>query len=405
MFFKRCEQPKNEIKMIITRKIQVYISEEYNTLKKDYIHTVYMWRDLVRRAANVIVAHKYVQQQVRDFVYLKDDIKDKFYVKDIIKEGKGMSEQNTTYRVASDMLKGKVPADIYSCLNQSVANTFKETVKDINMGKASVRSYKNNIPIPFSAKALANLNWNEEDKRFYFSLFGIPFACALGRDRSNNQSVLDKCISGEYKLCSSSLQVDDSRKKMFLLLCVDIPQKEVKLKEGKQMFAFLGVYNPIVCTTDVKAKNDYDSGMKVFEIGTTEEFNHRRKQIQEAVKRCQVNNRYSVGGKGRKRKTQAIDRFADKEKNYVDTKLHTYSRMLVDLAIKHECSEIVLLKQKEREEKLKAIKNKKYNDCTDEEKMLFGVLRNWSYYGLKTKIEYKAKMHGIKVLSEKENDD
>ncbi len=377
--------------MIITRKIQVYVSENDASQKKEYIRTIYAWRDLVRRAANMIVSHKFVQQQARDFLYFKDDVQEKLYIKDLLKEGKGMSEQNTTYRIASEMLKGKVPADIYSCLNQSVANTFKETVKDINTGKASVRSYKNNIPIPFSAKALSNIHWDDDDKRFYFTLFGTPFACSLGRDRSNNQSVINKAISGEYKMCSSSLQIDDTKKKMFLLLCVDIPKKDVELKEGKKMYAFLGVMNPIVCTTEINSKQSYDSGMRCFDIGTKEEFNYRRRQIQEAVKRCQIENRYSDGGKGRKRKTQAILRFRDKERNYVETKLHTYSKMLVDLAIKHKCSEIILMNQVSREDKAKS-------DNQNGEPF---VLRNWSYYGLKTKIEYKSKMNGIKLTIEK----
>jgi hypothetical protein len=93
--------------------------------------------------------------------------------------------------------------------------------------------------MPFSAKSLSNIHWNEENKRFYFTLFGIPFGVALGRDRSNNQVVIERCISGEYKLCSSSLQIDDAKKKMFLLLCVDIPKKETELIKGKTLFAFL----------------------------------------------------------------------------------------------------------------------------------------------------------------------
>lgn len=377
--------------MIITRKIQIYVCEEDKDLRKDFVHTIYQWRDLVRRGANTIVAHKFTQENIKDFIYIKDEIKEKFYVKNILKEGKGMSEQNTTYRVLSDMLKGKVPADIYTCLNQAVANTYKETRKDLYTGKASLRSYKNNIPIPFSAKSLINLNWNKEDKRFYFTLFGIPFATALGRDRSNNKVIIERILSGEYKMCSSSIQIDDNRKKMFLLLCVNIPQKEVILKPDKKLYAFLGVFNPIVCTTEItESLEAKDNAYKVWEIGTEEEFNHRRRQIQEAVKRCQINNKYSVGGKGRKKKNKAIERFQDKEKNYVDTKLHTYSRMLVDMAIKHECSEIVLMKQKEREVKAK--------DDNAEEKPF--VLRNWSYYGLKDKIQYKSKMYGIKLTVE-----
>ena len=380
--------------MIITRKIQVYVYDKDATEKKEYIHTLYTWRDYVRKAANAIVAHKFVQQNIRDFVYIKDEIKEKFYVKDIINDGKGMSEQNTTYRLCSDMLKGKVPSDIFSCLNQAVAHTFKETEKDMLMGKASLRSYRNNIPIPFSAKALSNIHWDADDKRFYFTLFGVPFAVALGRDRSNNQSVIERAINGEYKLCSSSLQIDDDANKMFILFCVDIPQKEMKLKEGKVLYAYLGIMNPIIYVADIKAKNESDSGYKVFEIGTKEEFNYRRRQIQEAERRCQIECRYSVGGKGRKRKIQALDRFKDKENNYVDTKLHTYSRMLVDAAVKNECSTICLMRQTPRE-----ILAKQQNADGDD-----FILRNWSYFGLKTKIAYKAKMYGIAMEEEKAKD-
>ena len=69
--------------------------------------------------------------------------------------------------------------------------------------------------------------------------------------------------------------------------------------------------------------------------------------------------------------------------------------MLVDLAIKHKCGTIALLNQKGREDKAK-------EDNLNGEPF---VLRNWSYYGLKEKISYKAKMAGIKVIQDKENDD
>jgi transposase len=190
--------------------------------------------------------------------------------------------------------------------------------------------------------------------------------------------IIERTISKEYKLCSSSLQIDDKKKKMFLLLCVDIPKKEVELENGKQLLATLDVMTPIVAVI----------GSKRYEIGTKEEFTYRRMQIQEAVRRCQIENRYNNGGKGRKRKTQAIERFHEKENNYVDTKLHTYSRMLVDLAVKNKCSEIVLLDQKRREDEAKE----------DNENGEPFVLRNWSYFGLESKIEYKAKMVGITLI-------
>lgn len=402
--------------MVITRKIEIYVHEEDKELRKNFQHTLYEWRDKVRQAANLIVSHKFVQQNVRDFMYLQEDVQERFMVtdaktgkskvkynvSDTLKKEKGMSEQNTTYRLIASILKGKVPADIYCCLNQTVAKTFKETVMDINKGEATLRSYKNNIPMPFSAKSLSNIH-KADDGRFYFTLFGIPFACMLGRDRSNNEAVIDRCISGEYKMCSSSIAFEKTvnretgkkKQKLFLFLCVDIPKKEIELKADKKMFCYLSVDCPIQYTYEVKAKNVYDSGVKWSSIGTAEEFQYRRLQIQAAMKRCQVNSRYSTGGKGRKRKLQALERFTEQEKNYVKTKLHTYSRMLVDKAIKNKCATIVLVNQSAREEEAKE----------DNQKGKPFVLRNWSYYGLKSLIKYKANMVGIKVVEDGKSED
>lgn len=320
----------------------------------------------------------------------------KFNVSDILEKGPGMSEQNVTYRLISSMLKGKVPADIYSCLNQAVAKIFKESVTDVNKGEATLRSYKNNIPIPFSAKSLSNIH-KAADGHFYFTLFGVPFACMLGRDRSNNEAIIERCISGEYKLCSSSIafqkvisrDTGKKKNKLFLYLCVDIPKKEVELNPKKSMYCYLGLAQPIEYNYEVQAKNIYDSGVKWSYIGTAEEFLYRRVQIQAAMKRCQQNCRYTSGGKGRKRKLQALNRFEEKEKNYVQTKLHTYSRILVDRAIKNHCGTIVLVNQEPREEEAKV-------DNQNGEPF---VLRNWSYYGLKNMISYKAKMVGIEVIT------
>lgn len=174
--------------------------------------------------------------------------------------------------------------------------------------------------------------------------------------------------------------------KTFLLLCVDIAKKDNTPVKGKKLYAFLGVLNPICCFVSSKDDNDI-SQMKIYEIGTREEFNYRRRQIQEAVRRLQTENKYNKGGKGRKRKMQAVGRFHEKEKHYVDTRLHTYSRLLVDFAAANRCEEIVLLNQTHREDEAKA-------DNMAGESLVF---RNWSYFGLKSKIEYKAKMYNMNL--------
>ena len=347
--------------------------------------TMYSWRELTRRAANIIVAHKFTQQNVRDFVYFKEDIKEKFFIRDVLQQGPGMSEENITYRLISDMLKGKMPSAIFSNLNRQISSTFTKETLAVQKGTRSVRSYRNNIPVPFPGTAIRRLHHDEEDGKFHFVLFGIPLTCALGRDRSNNASLLERTIAGEYKMCTSSYMIDDAKKKMFLLLCVDIPAKQHELQEGKELICMLGTDNPIVCTTSSGEKQAGD--LKAMTIGTRNEYEYRRDQIRAALHRCQVDSRYNNGGHGRTKKLQAIDRFYKLESNYNQTRMHTYSRILVDIAIKHECAIIQLVPPP---------KPAKEEPDT--------VLPSWIFCGLKDKIEYKCKLAGITLQEGKKEE-
>jgi hypothetical protein len=379
--------------MIITRKIQIYIPEKDKKLRKEFYETLYNNRYVAVKIANMTVSHLFALDN--SMPYLSEEDRDTVTFLGV--KGDKATRRNAPYVAASEAFKGQIDMGVCSTIQNTVQKHYQED-KKAGMWKRSLRSYKANMPVPYQANRfqdirVADYETKDGKKRsgIFFTLTGIPFQMCFGRDRSGNRLIVERVISGEYKMATSSIQIDDEKKKIFLLLCVDIPKKEVTLKPDKKMFAFLGVFNPIVCTTEVAESLDaMDDIYKVWKVGTEEEFNHRRRQIQEAVKRCQENNKYSVGGKGRKKKNKALDRYHDKEKNYVDTKLHTYSRMLVDMAVKHECSEIVLMKQKEREDKAK-------EDNQNEKPF---VLRNWSYYGLKEKIQYKSNMYGIKITVE-----
>lgn len=369
--------------MIITRKIEVFIPEDDKELRHTYYEKLYESRDVAVKVANMAVSHLFALDNTMP--YLSDEDKEK--IEYLGCKGQKATKQNAPYVAASEAFKGQVSMGMLTSVLQNVQKMYQDD-KKTGMWNKSLRSYKSNMPVPIKTQLFKNLRFaeytnGEGEKRTgcFFEAMGIPFQMRFGRDRSGNRLIVERVVNGEYKMCTSSIVVDG--KKTFLLFCVDIPKKEIKINEKKTLYAFLSVMNPIVCTCEVNAYRDYDSGMKVWEIGTKEEFNHRRRQIQEAVRRCQIDNRYSKGGKGMKKKCQAIDRWHNKELNYIDTKLHTYSRMLVDLAVKHGCGNIVLMNQKEREEKAK-------------EEGGF-VLRNWSYYGLKEKIAYKSKMVGIKL--------
>ena len=64
--------------MIITRKIECYVAESDPNLKKGYVSTLYSWLRDVRKAANMIVAHKFVQCQMSDFANIDDELREKF---------------------------------------------------------------------------------------------------------------------------------------------------------------------------------------------------------------------------------------------------------------------------------------------------------------------------------------
>lgn len=382
--------------MVITRKIEVFVCESDNDLRRSYYEKLYDIRNIAQEAANRATSMLYA---IDNLIPCLDEESRKL-VQYIGAKGTPASRQNAAYTIMSYLYKDRMPGimDMLSNLAQYVTKNYSEDRKQ-GMYKRSLRSYKDSLPIPYQRKSFKDLRFaeylngeGEKCSGCFFSLAGIPFQMRFGRDRSNNRLIVERVISGEYKMCTSSLNVDG--KKIFLLLCVDIPKQEKNVDPQKTLYAYLGVMNPIICTCDVRAKHEYDSGYKWFEIGTKEEFNYRRRQIQDAVRRCQINNRYSVGGKGRKKKCKAIDRWHEKENNYVDTKLHTYSRMLVDLAVAHKCGVIVLMNQKKREDKAK-------DDNKNGEPF---VLRNWSYFGLKEKIDYKAKLVGVKLLQDKENE-
>lgn len=367
--------------MVITRKIEIFCCEDDKELRKQHYEKLYEHINCAVKVANMTVSHLFMLDNTTP--YLSEEDREKLTFLGC--GGQKATKRNAPYVAASEQFKGKMSMNMIANLQNAISKEYADDRKK-GMWHRSLRSYKSNMPIPFQPRDFRGLRFAEYTDGegqtrtgCFFSLMNIPFQMRFGRDRSNNRVIVERTIEGDYKMCTSSVQADG--RKLFLLFCVDIPQQEVKLTEGKRLYATLGVMNPIICSTT-------DKFAKVWEIGSKEEFYYRRKQIQEAIHRCQESNRYTIGGKGRKRKCQAIDRFHDKEKNYVDTKLHTYSRMLVDIAIKNRCSELVLMRQIEREEEAK-------------EQNLKGeplILRNWSYYGLKDKIKYKADRVGIKLI-------
>ncbi|MEH3112560.1 hypothetical protein [Pedobacter terrae] len=361
-------------KMVITRKIQLLIDSEDKEEVKKMKDQLYNWQWITYRSANMIMSHHFVQEQVKDFFYLTEGVKLK--IADEKKEQNGIlksSRQNTTYRLLSNHFKGQIPTNILSNLNNTLISYFNKEKSAYWKGEKSLRNYKKNIPMPFEASVISKFVYTSDKRNFSFKLFKIPLRTYLGKDRSDKKVMLEKIMNGTLKLCVSNIQLNKG--KIFLLAAIQVDKEQHKLDTSIIAEASLGIEHPI----NVKI------GQHEHIIGTKEEFLHRRLAIQSAIYRVQKAVKFNRGGHGSKRKRKSLVDYQHQEKRYVEYKLHVYSRMLIDICVKHQAATLLLINQEQKEEIAK-------NDAF--------LLQNWSYYTLKDKIAYKAAKAGIQVIVE-----
>lgn len=375
---------------LITRKIKLNIDAE---CKEQYVQELKKWskyNNIVRRCANIIVSHIFVHDNISDMFYLTEDFKVKL-LKNDEKTPDGVlttSKTNSTYQLLSKHFKGEIPTVILSALNNNICKTHKEQSMDIRNGLKSIPSYKNNIPIPITRQSFCKVK-RLDDMNFSFTLFGTPFVTYFGRDRSYNKNLLNKAFNEleGYKLCDSSIKIEKngSKTKFYLNAVISVPKTANNVDPEKSIECFLDYQHPIIIADKKSTK-----------IGTEEEFNHARVYIKNKLIELQKSLKYNNGGKGRKKKLQAIERYKQKEKNYVRTKLHTYSRELINYCLRNNVGKIILSNYPEIEDaNLTERKD-------DKEKFLIST---WSYYGLSQMIIYKAAMNNIEVVIPEDSED
>ena len=356
----------------LTRKIQLTVDLPTREERKEALDKLYQWQNRCFRAANLIVSHLYVQEMIKEFLYLSEGVK--YKLADEKKDGLGIlqrSRMNTTYRVVSDRFKGEIPTNILSNLNKTLITSFSKNRPEYWKGERSLKNFRRDMAFPFDMEGISGLSYDPEKRAFCFRLFQVPFKTYLGKDLTDKRRLLERVMNGETGLRTSHIKLSGGR--IFLLAVFEIEKEERSLRPDLIAEASLSLEYPIV----VKAGN------AKLTIGTREEFLYRRLAIQAAYKRAQVGATFSRSGKGTKRKLKAVERLRRTESNYVHNRIHVYSRRLIDFCIKHRTGTLVLLDQVGK------------IDIAKEEGF---VLRNWGYYGLMEKIRYKADKAGIEVV-------
>lgn len=414
---------------IITRKIELCIDregitdDEYKThwqflrqiddnlyLVANRISSHYFWTDEFENRMRMqmpeyykaskdirkLAKKKMSEEEKRSFEQLKEQLE---RLEDVIKQKKedflcGTNVRTSIYRLVSEEYSNLIPTDILTNLLQEITGSYKEASQDIRKGNRTLSNYRKGMPIPFSFPKDKNpfiIRDEGENADILFKWFekrsGICFKMCFGKDRSNNREIVKRLIADfnkndGYKLNNSSIQLvnKNGKTKIFLLLSLTIPVQKRTLDKELVLGVDLGIKYPLYLATNGTAY------IKRY-IGDSDSFLNERLVFQRRYKELQRNLQCTGGGKGRGKKLQALEQLRDKERNWVKTKNHVFSREVIKFALKIGAGTIHL-------EKLTGIGRDNDGDVRDDRKF---ILRNWSYFELQTMIKYKAKMEGIEV--------
>lgn len=271
-------------------------------------------------------------------------------------------------------------------LLQKVDKKYKNEQKEYYFGTRSIASFKSDIPTELYKGNIKIEQCNPNNEKEYIvtiSLLSNKFKAEIGsmngafrfkiveKNRGSN-SIIRSIVCGEYSHTSSSIKIKNG--KIFLNLGYAFEAKEEnEFVQGRIMGVDIGIAYPAYMSF-----NDSQKREKIMP-GEIESF---RLQMDSRRRSMYSQTKHSGEGKqghGYKCRTKGCDKLKEKESNFRDRINHQYSRFIVDFAYKNRCGVIQM-------EDLSGISK----DST--------FLKNWPYFDLQTKIEYKAAEKGIKVV-------
>lgn len=288
-------------------------------------------------------------------------------------------------------LKKEHARSIYSLTREAAVkeavDKFKNDTQLILKGEISIPRYKKNGSFPIRRQQISELTKiNTKKYTCKFALLSneakkernLPSTKLDIELKTGNGAyqILDRVISGEYKLCDS--RISKVKNKFYFILTYQLDQKEVELDPEKIMGVDIGVNVPAVL-----AINE-DEWYRSF-VGDGDEIRRFTKMISDRRRRMQKSLRVTGqgnSGRGRKKKLQKLDEIGRKIHNFKETKNHIWSRHIVNEAVKNGCGTIQM------EDLSGVTENNTF-------------LKDWTFYSLQSKIEQKAKEYGIKVVKVK----
>lgn len=214
----------------IARKIEIRFNTNDKKERDQYYNTLRAWRDVACHGANMTISVLYGNLKGENLAYLNKklealrnrpfdyedlekkaqkeirDEEDKTIYELIKQEKKELfitSEMAFYYRMLAIYYQDAgIPSVIMGCISNQVSKDFASDKSDYLRNNQSLRTYKKDMPIPFTAASIRNIrrstNGDKEYKDFCFMLFGLPFRTHFGKDLSNNYYLLSEAFSSSF---------------------------------------------------------------------------------------------------------------------------------------------------------------------------------------------------------------
>lgn len=282
------------------------------------------------------------------------------------------------------------------CNTRNVAQTKQFVSKRFNddkrkgllKGNVALTNFKRDMPILIHNN---NFKISQGNKGYQIecSLFNLKYQKEnnIGRLNflidsldGNKKSTLNKLITGTYKQGTAQI-IQDKKGKWYFIISFSFKAEKKKLDTNKTLGVDLGITNTATMQIWDDTKGEWERLSWKECVLDGKELIHYRQKIEQRyydlLKNCKVAADGRTGH-GRMARIRSVDRLREKISNFRDTLNHKYSKYIVDFAVKHNCGTIQL---------------EDLTGFNPDNKFL----KQWAYYDLQQKIQYKAEEIGIVV--------
>ena len=362
---------KGECRVIKTIRLQII--KPYNTNEQDLVTWEELGKELNLLRSSSARMLNYVLQKKCFMALEYQEYKRNVEIPMSFKDFYNMQEGESIYKQVRSRYPDIAPCNVSATI-QFADKYWKRYLKDIKTLDMSIPSFNKNAPVIVRAadyKILCNDNDYIIDAPLLSSdkpRYRYQFIIKQG-DKSK-AAILHRLLSGEYK--KGDMKIIRSKNKWFCLIPYKFTVEEKELDKNKILGVDMGITNAVYWAISGSPQRGHIPGGEIVEY---------RKRVHARRISIQNQSKYSGGGRsghGTNRKLKPIKVLSEKENNFRNTINHRYSKVIVAAAIKNNCGTIQL-------EDLSGISTKNK------------FLKDWPYYDLREKIEYKAKEQGIEI--------